>query len=212
MHQLFQDGGKWSDTDSTTDQNGHIKSVPILMSLSKWSIQQQLWIRLSTQNGWVEALTEVLGPWANSTDVQTQVFLMWSRCQCEGMVFTRVLGQASNTHPLAGLVLKGDWSLEVDANNLRWQEVSPDNDNLHFVAANADELVYSKDTCRTKEEVAKQWVLHQTSGAMKEHENVEDVVPVMCEPEGLEDVSTGILYCKHVHYNGDQCQHEPSKT
>ena len=47
---------------------------------------------------------------------------------------------------------------------------------------------------------------------MQEREDVEDHIPVVGEPEGLEGVASGILGGKYEHHDGDQCQHKGRKT
>ena len=118
------------------------------------------------------------------------------------MVFARVLSQAGNTYPLPRLVVKRDWPPEVNPHYLRGQELCPDNRNLDLVARQADELVERKDDTGPKEEVPEKWILHQTAGSMEKHENVENIVPVMGEPEGLEPVTPGVLCGKDEnHYS-----------
>lgn len=41
-HQVFEDGSKWSDTNSSSHQNRHLKVNPLLMALTKWAVQVQL--------------------------------------------------------------------------------------------------------------------------------------------------------------------------
>ena len=47
---------------------------------------------------------------------------------------------------------------------------------------------------------------------MEEHEDVEHVVPVMGEPEGLEPVAAGILNGKHKDHYGNQGEQEGAES
>ena len=47
---------------------------------------------------------------------------------------------------------------------------------------------------------------------MQEGEDVEDDVPVVGEPEGLEGVASGVLSGKHKHHDRDQCEYKGRKT
>ena len=120
VHKLFQDRGKWSHTNSTTNKNGDLIVRPVLMALSEWTVKEELRIGLSAKVDWVVVLTEVVGPGSNGTDVEAEVFLMRSRGDGEGVEFTRILGSTGNLEPLSSFIVKRDGSLEVDSDNLRW--------------------------------------------------------------------------------------------
>ena len=92
VHKLLQDGGKWSHTNSTTNENSNLVAEPVLMAFSKWTVKVKLGEGLSTQVGWVVVLTEVEGPGSNSSDVETEVLLVWSRGDSERMELAGVLG------------------------------------------------------------------------------------------------------------------------
>ena len=128
------------------------------------------------------------------------------------MVFAWVLRQAGNAHPLSRLVVKRDWSPEVNANHFRGENLRLHNGHLNLVASKTDELIDRKDDAWSKEEVPKEGILHQTPGAMEEHEDIEDVVPMVGEPEGLEPVAASVLGGKYVDHYGNQCQDERAET
>lgn len=44
-HQVFEDGSKWGDTNSSSYQNRHFIVNPFLMALTKWAVQVQLGIK-----------------------------------------------------------------------------------------------------------------------------------------------------------------------
>ena len=90
------------------------------MALPEGAIQVQLGVGLSTEVGWVVVLPEVVGPWPNRSDVQTEMFLIGSRAESEGMVLSGVLGQAGNPDPLPCPVVESGRPLKVDADNLGW--------------------------------------------------------------------------------------------
>ena len=76
------------------------------MAFSKWPIKVELGEGLSTQDDWVVVLTEVVRPWSNGTDVETEVILVRSRGDGEGVELTRILGSTSNFEPLTSKVIK----------------------------------------------------------------------------------------------------------
>ena len=118
MHKLLQDGSKRSDANTATNQDGDLEAEPVLMALTKWTVQVQLGEGLSTQVGWVVVLPEVVGPGPDSSDVQTDTFLVRGGANGEGMELSWVLGQAGDPHPLPCPVVESSWPLEVDTNNL----------------------------------------------------------------------------------------------
>ena len=79
VHKLLEDGGKWSDTNSTANKNGHFIAEPILMTFSEWTINEELGEGLTAQVDWIVVLTEVECPGSNSSDVETEVLLVRSR-------------------------------------------------------------------------------------------------------------------------------------
>ena len=124
MHQLLQDGSKRCDSNSTTDKHGNLITEPVLVTLTERPVNEHFGILLLLDHRWVEALTEVVGPGSDSTDVEAEIFLVGGRADGEGVELPRVLGCTGNLDPLAGLVVEGDWSLEVNTNNLGGKDVS----------------------------------------------------------------------------------------
>ena len=47
-----------------------------------------------------------------------------------------------------------------------------------------------------------EWRLNEHATAMEHHQDEENGVEVMCEPEGLVDVTTGVLDSERVHDEG----------
>ena len=106
MHKLLEDRGKWSHTNSTTNKNSDLVAEPILVALSKWTIEVKLGERLTAKVDRVVVLTEVVGPGSNSTDVEAEVFLMGSRGDGEGVELTRILDSTSNLEPLSSQIIE----------------------------------------------------------------------------------------------------------
>ena len=88
------------------------------MTLSKWTIQVELGEWLTSEVAWVVVLAEVVCPGTNCTDVETEELLVGCRADGEGVELSRILGSTGYLHPLAGLVVECDGSLEVHTNNL----------------------------------------------------------------------------------------------
>ena len=61
----------------------------------------------------VVSLPQVCGPWADSSDVETEIILVGSRRQGEGVVFTFPQGSTSNPDPLPRLIFKVYWTFEL---------------------------------------------------------------------------------------------------
>ena len=182
------------------------------MSFTERSIQVQLGERLSFEYRWVNALPQVVGPGADHTDVETEILLMRSRGDGERMVLSWVESQTGDADPLPSLVVKGDRTLEVQADHFRRQEFCFHNGDFDLVTSQTDDLVKGKDDSWPVEEVAEEWVLYKTSRTMEEHEDVEHVVPMMGEPEGLEPVAAGILNGKHKNHYGNQGEQEGAES
>ena len=70
VDEFLQDGCKRSHTDTAAHQDGHVVAGPILVSLTVWSIQEQLGPRLSSEHCRVNALSEVEGPRSNNPNVE----------------------------------------------------------------------------------------------------------------------------------------------
>ena len=147
-------------------------------------------------------VSEVVGPRANSSDVETKVVLVWSRADSERVELTRILSTTGNLHPLPCFVVKVEWSLEVNANYERWKDVGTNHSQLLRAATDTNNLIKNIDTSWTKEEVSKQWVLDKATRPVQEHKNVERDVEVVSHPKGLEGVATSVLSSKHVN---DDC-------
>ena len=208
VNQLLQDGGEWSHTDATTHQYGNFKAIPVLVTLTVRPIQEQLGEWLSTQFIRIVIFSEVVGPGSNSSDVKAEVFLMWSRAEREGMELSWILSCTGNAHPLASLVVKVAWPLEVDTDHQRWKNVRAYNTDLLLTATHADELIEGKDDAWPNKEPAKEWILHEAARTMQEHQNVEDNIEVMGDPESTVGVSSSVLDSKHIHHYGYQGQYK----
>ena len=57
---------------------------------------------------------QLVRPRSHSTDVQTQVVLVWGGGQSEGMVLVVGLYDGRNSHPLSGLVVEAIRTLELE--------------------------------------------------------------------------------------------------
>ena len=73
-------------------------------------------------------------------------------------------------------------------------------------------MVKSEHDDWAQEEVSKEGILHKTTTSVENHEEVENVVPMVGEPEGLEPVTTGIRDGKHKDYYGNEGQYERAET
>ena len=211
MDQLLQDGSERCDSNSTANKHGNFIAEPVLVTLTKWTIDEHLRERLSLEDCRAEALTEVVGPGSDSTDVKAEKFLMWSRADGEGVELSRVLGCTGDLHPLTSLVVEGDWPLEVHTNNLGRKDVGTNNGEFDFPASHADEEVESIHNAWSKEEVAKERILNETTRSVEESQDIEDDIPVVGDPEGSVCVSPGVLGGEH---KDDDCyhgSHEPRK-
>ena len=203
MNHLLQDRSKWSNSNTSTNEDGYIISVPVLVSLSKWSIEVEFRERDLLLVATSKDFTEVVGPRANCTDVETDVLLMRSRRDSEWMILSWVLSQRSNTHPLASLVVEGDWTMKVDTDYTRWEDIGTYYKGFDLGTSDANDLINDKDDTWSEEEVTKERILHKTSRTVQEHEDVEDDVPAMSEPESLEGISSSILDGKDVYHYSD---------
>ncbi len=212
MHKLFQNGGKWCNSNSTTNENGNFKSVPVLMTLSEWSIEVELGIGLSTKVSWIVVVPEVVGPRSNGTNVKTEVLLVRGRADSEGVELSWVQCSTGNLQPLASLVIKCHRSLEVHTHNQRGQDLGTNNSHLGLSSTDTDEQINSVYNSRSEEEVAKERVLHKTSRAVKEGENVEHHIPVVSDPEGTEGVASCVLSSKHKDDDHKHSGKEPCKS
>lgn len=74
----------------------------------------------------VVCLSQVHRPWTYCSDMKAQVLLVGCRSQREGMVFAVTLGKASNTHPLAWLILEVLRALELDVRDICYEIISID--------------------------------------------------------------------------------------
>ena len=182
------------------------------MAFSEWTVEVELGEGLSTQVSWVVVLTEVEGPGSNGTDVETKILLVWGRGEGERVELARILSSTGNFEPLTSLVVKRDWPLEVDSNNLRWQDIGTNNGYLVLPTGDADEQINGIDDSWSQEEVAEQRILDKTTRSMEEGEDVEDNVQVVSVPESLEGVASGVLRGKYEDDDSDQSQHKGSKT
>ncbi len=101
VDELLQDGSERSDTNPTTNQHRHFVSEPILVTLSKWTVEVDLGEGLASQVGRVVVLPEVVGPGANGSDVQAEQILVGGRADGEGMELAGILGSTGDLYPLA---------------------------------------------------------------------------------------------------------------
>lgn len=142
---VLQDGSEWRHTDAASNQNGDFVAIPVLMSLSIWSVQvnlqqekiiykiigfyigknmvckilQNFHLRQSMFLNTVRivGIPQLVSPRSHSSDVQAQVVLMRCRGQSERMVFARGLHNRSNANPLSGFVVKTIRTLEFQMSN-----------------------------------------------------------------------------------------------
>lgn len=42
VHDVLEDGGKWGNTDTPSYQHSHLILVPVLVTLSVWTVKEQL--------------------------------------------------------------------------------------------------------------------------------------------------------------------------
>ncbi len=130
VDQLLEDGSEWSDSDTTAHQHSNFVAEPVLVALSKRTVDEDLGEWFSLENSRAVVLTEVVGPGSDSTNVEAEEFLVRSRGDGEGVELSRVLGCTGNLHPLPCLVVKGDWPLEVDSDHLGWKDVGTNHSQL----------------------------------------------------------------------------------
>ena len=212
MHKLFQDRGKWCNSDTTTNKNGNFKSIPVLVTLSEWSVKVELGVGLSTKVGWIVVVPEVVGPRSNGTNVKTEVFLVRGRADGERMELSGIQCGASNLQPLASLVIECHRSLEVHAHHQRGQDLGTNNSHFSLSSTDTDQQIDSIDDSWSKEEVSKEGILYQTSRAVEECEDVEHHIPVVSDPEGTEGVASCVLGSKHENDDGKHSGKESGKS
>ena len=168
VDKLLEDGGKWSDTNSTTNKNSDFVAEPILMTFSKWTVDEELREGLTAQVDWVVVLTEVERPGSNGSDVETEVLLVRSRGDGERVELSWILSSAGNLQPLSSFVVKRDGPLEVDTDHLRRQDIRTYDSDLVLPTRNADKQINGIDDSWSQEEVAEQRILHKTSRSVEE--------------------------------------------
>lgn len=93
-----------------------------------------------------------------------------------------------------------------------WQYLGLGDGYLHSVSTETDKLVNDEDDDGTDEEPAPNWVLYQPPGPVHGKEDVEEDVEAVCEPEGVEDVASGVLRGEHEHDDDDYRKNYSSQT
>jgi hypothetical protein len=78
---------------------------------------------------------------------------------------------------------------------------------LRLVPAEADHLVEDEEHEGSDEEVVSDGALYEAARAVSHHQEVEDPVHVVREPEHLEQVTACVRDSEHVHHDHDDCQY-----
>lgn len=208
VHNVLEDGSKWGDPYAATHQNGNVELVPVLVPLPKRAVHPQFGQGEGVGDGVAVELPEVVGPGSDGPHVHAQVLLVRGGADGEGMVLVWVQLGARDAHPLPGLVLEGGGPLHEDSRDAGGEELGTHHAHLRLVPADADDLVDGVEDGWAEKEVAEDGVLHEAPGAVEEHEHVEEDVPVVGQPEGLEGVATGVLGGEDEDGDGDEGEDE----
>ena len=81
----------------------------------------------------------------------------------------------------------------------RGQQLRLHDGDLDLLAADADQLVEGEKDDGAQEEVMEEGRLDEAAGAVQDHEDEEDGVHVVCEPEGPECIAARVLSGEDVH-------------
>ena len=80
----------------------------------------------------------------------------------------------------------------------RGQQIRLDDGNFDLLPTDADELIDGEEDGRSEEEVVEEGRLDESSGAVQDHEDEEDDVAVVGEPESAKGMTPGELDAEHV--------------
>ena len=89
----------------------------------------------------------------------------------------------------------------------RWQQLCMHHGNLDLLPGDADESVQGEQNDGPQQEEVSERGLNKPTSPMQQHQNEEDDIGVVCDPEGAESVATCVLHGKDVdnkHVDGQE--------
>lgn len=95
-HQVFEDGGEWGDSDSSSHQNRHLKVNPLLMALTKRAIQVQLDIERNMNSN---VVTRQMDGGAEEKQPQNTMTCLWIGSELDQALFGVELSELAGPGP-----------------------------------------------------------------------------------------------------------------